>query len=137
MKFYEEYNSESENLNDIEQYQYISLKKLPNGIKIILNDNGRELLNDTDDDKIKSEEIANDLFDDVQGNSEYDFHQDLGDMGFGLTDAPGITYGYHYDDNNEYNEYGENAEVYYYNYYMLKNFIEELLEDGFVEFHKA
>ena len=114
--------------------QYLSLERLPNGIKISLTEEGKTKVLDEG----ISEDTFIDYFDDIRGNSELDFHYDLGSMGFGLTEAPGITDGYYYDDEDTYTDGdNEDSEVYYYDDYMLKDFTKELADNGFVIFHKA
>jgi hypothetical protein len=55
-----------------------------------------------------------DFFDTIQGNSEMLYFGNLGDAGFGLRDAPGITDGYYMNDDGEYESH-EDAQVWFYN----------------------
>ena len=82
-------------------------------------------------------EFAYEMFEDIIANSEFVFHQNLGDSGLGMTDAPGFSLGidvYGYDD-DEFDD--EDGRLFYYNNYARYFIIEELLNKGKVFFHEA
>lgn len=121
----------------IEQNEYLKIFAVKNGIKLELTPEGKEELEDQID-KIESDQPFVELFESIQGNSEMEYHIDLGEMGFGLTSAPGITDGYYHDDNGEYTD-GENkdSKVYYYSNYMVKSFLMEMYNGNDVIFNEA
>jgi len=121
-----------ENVSDIENYRYLNIEKLSDGLMIYLNEEGKEESEDL------TEQNFYDLFDDVQGNSEYRYFDDLGEAGLGLTSAPGITDGYYFDDDGNLTD-GDNtdSEVYWFPNYMVEDFTKTLREKGKVFFVKA
>lgn len=132
----------NENLNNKQSFRYLDIEILPNGLKIILNEDGYNYIKDEDinveeKDYQKLQSLFDDLFDDVQGNSEYMYIENIGDFGFGLTEAPGITDGYYYDDNGDLKETDETSELYYYEQYQINDFVEKLITNGEVIFDKA
>ena len=69
------------------------------------------------------------LFEDIQANSELYWHDDLGNAGFGLTSASGITDGYYLNDDGDYVadwRHGD-SQVYYFNDYALRSEVDDLL----------
>ena len=131
LKIYEDFKS-----GKIENYNYISLEKIQYGLKITINSEGMEILEDADVGEIKSENIMFELFEDVRGNSEYEYHSNMGDIGLGLTSAPGITDGFFINDEGDFEE-NESAEAYFFSDYMIINFIEKLMTEKSVVFNKA
>jgi hypothetical protein len=112
----------------------IELEELPNGLKISLTKEGME----TALEDGLTEDNFDEYFEEIQSNSEYIYHYDLGQSGFGLTEAPGITLGYGYDDNGEFTDEGnDDSEVYYFNEYQIESFVDKLIDKGFVIFQKA
>lgn len=110
------------------QGRYLNLQKLDTGnLKIILTDDGREEMEEGKDD-------FSDLFDDIRSNSDYLYWESIGDAGLGMSDAPCITDGYYFDDNGDLTE-GDDSEIFWFPNYMVENFIEELVENGFVIFN--
>lgn len=138
MKHIKNFKLFNESLNNSYSGRYLELEALPNGLKISLTPEAKEELEEIlPEEKIHDDDIS-DMFDDIQGNSEYLFHLDMGIVGFGLTEAPGITDGYQInDDYTEYELIGDTAEVYYYGDYMIKSFKKELKNNGYVIFDKA
>jgi hypothetical protein len=119
--------------------RYISLDITPNGnLKITLDEDGRaEVLEMRDDDR-NDDYIMSELFDDVRGNSELMYFDDIGAQGFGLTEAPAITDGFYYDDNGDLTDEGhDDSELYYHERYMIDSFIDTMLEQGYVIFDRA
>ncbi len=113
------------------EFRYIKLEPVKGGLKISLTDDGLEEANEEGLDWQK----FYDLFDDVQGNSEYVYLDDGGNSGFGLTQAPMILEGYYIDDEGEYKtDYPESAKVYYFGDYMVNDFAELLHKNGEVIF---
>lgn len=124
----------NENIKPIRHFRYIDIEELPNGLKISLNEEGK--IKATED--VLTEDNFDDYFDDVRGNSEYNYIYNLGEAGFGLTEAPGIVDGYYTNDDGYLTDDGrDDSKVYYYNDYMLKDFTKELSDNGFVIFTKA
>jgi len=116
------------------EFQYLKLTPKDNGLEISLTKEGKE--------KVKEDGLtydnAYDYFEDIQGNSEYLYHNNLGESGFGLTDAEGITDGYHYGDDGEYEtDYPESAKLYFFNRSALVFWGDELKEEGSVFFTEA
>ena len=128
MKKLLEIKSKIDKLSGREAFQYIDIEIVENGLWIYLTDNSEDF----------DEMDFDNIFDDVQGNSEYMYFSDLGDVSFGLTSAPGITDGYYFSDDGEITE-GEHtdAELYYYPDYAVTDFTEELRTKGKVFFNKA
>ena len=119
---------------DVEHYRYVDLEHLENGnLKIILNSEG---VIEAEDDADFSERNFYNYFEDVEGNSEYLYFQDMSTFGVGMSEAPCITYGYYLCDDGKITDdyYSDESEVYYYKDYMIKDFTEELLDNGFVIF---
>jgi hypothetical protein len=117
------------------------MEENPAGLKITLNDEGKEKVKDLKESHPdwNDLQIWGELFDDVQGNSEYIFHHDIGESGFGLTSAEGITDGYHMSDEGKGYEtdYPESAKVYWFPNYMVESSLETLINDGSVVFTEA
>jgi len=121
-----------ENFDDsIRHFRYLDLEKLENGdLKIILNSEG----------KIEAEEygisIDNfyDYFDDIRGNSDYEYFDDMDSVYLGMSNSPCITEGYFYDDNNSLVPEYENSIIFWYPEYVYKDFTEELYNEGYVIF---
>ena len=117
---------------NIDHYRYLDLEKLKNGdLKIILNSDGRDEVVDSGIDNYK----FSDYFDDIRGNSDYLYYESISDAGLGMSEAPCILDGFYFDDNGDLTDDGHNdSEIFYYPDYMIKNFTEELVKNGFVIF---
>lgn len=116
--------------------RYIELEVDPNGLWVILTEEGRkEAEENKDDEKHRlCENNFYEYFEDIQANSEWLYFDDMGEAGFGLTNAPGFTVGvsdYLTDDVDD------DAEVYWFPNYMVENFCETLIEEGKVFFTLA
>ena len=122
-----------------EHYRYLDITKYPNGLELAINEEGREEVKEWQEGEMGDYEIMGELFDTVQGNSEYMWHEDLGDRGFGLTSAPGITDGYYYDDDMNLTDKGQedSAELYSFMGYEIHSPLELLLRDGKVFFARV
>ncbi len=120
-------------------FRYITLEELSNGLQISLNAAGIELVKELKEDGKYEFDIWYELFEDVHGNSEYIFHNDMGESGFGLTNAEGITDGYFISDNGDGYDtnYPESAKVYWFPNYMVINSLDKMFEEGKVFFNKA
>ena len=98
--------------------KFLELVPQKNGLKIILSAEGKEEIKELREQypKWNNDDIFFELFDTIRGNSEYDYHPDGGEAGFGLTNAPMITDGYYPSESGRgYDtDYPESAEVYYY-----------------------
>lgn len=114
------------------EFRYLRLTKYPNKLKVELTEEGREK---AEEDGLDFQNFF-DYFDDIQGNSEYLFHDDGGAAGFGMTEAPVISDGYYFDEDGKLVP-NVDSDVYYYNNYMITDFAEVLREKGEVEFDKA
>lgn len=123
-----------ENHNNITTGHYLILEPKKNGLKISLTPEGVEYVNDINTEMVAGFE---DMFDDIQANSEYIFHYNIGQSGFGLTDAEGITDGYMLNDDGEYEATDSTAKVYYYANYAVRNFIADFKDYGFTLFNIA
>lgn len=119
---------------------YLEIKPASNGNLILkLTEEGKEELEDIYADKKLSdlgqlEMHIYDIFDDIQGNSEYRFSSDLGEDGFGMTSAPGIIMGNMSDDGNGYED---DSICWYDPNYQIRSFVEDLMNKGSFEFKKA
>lgn len=113
-------------------FRYLTFIFSKNGLTIQLTKEGKEFIKDFD-------ATFDDLFDEVRGNSELIYFEDIGEAGFGLTSAEGITDGYYYDDKGNITDKGhkKDSAVYWYPNYMIVNFFEELQENGETFFNKA
>ena len=123
-------------VSDNRVFRYIDLEPTANGLKIVLNEEGREYLEEHKDEG----EVMNfiELFEDVEANSEYLYHPDGGDAGFGLTLAPVISDGYYFDDNRKLTDKDneETSEVFAFMDYQVVNPADKLLKDGEVVFER-
>lgn len=135
-KFVKTFESFYQNDSVISSNEYLEIIQKTNGLEIILTPEGKEYLDDYLDE-LQTEMPFFDLFETINTNSELIFHMNLGDAGFGLTSAPGITDGYFYGDNGDLEESSEDAELYFYEPYQIKSFLEELYEKGKTFFQKA
>lgn len=131
LKLYENYNESLYPAHD-QAGRYITITVKENGIVITLTPEGKTELEDIGIEENK----FGDLIDDIQGNSSWRYIHDLGQGGFGLTEAQGFIYGYDLADDGEYLE-TEDSSLYYYNEYMLNDFVEILYKNGSVFFNKA
>jgi len=114
------------------RFRYLDITFYPNRIKLTLNEDGHEFAEENG----LTWENFDQLFDDIQGNSELMYVENAGQVGLGITDAPAITDGYYYGDEGEMVP-NIDAAVYYDNDYMLRDFAEVLKDEGEVEFLKA
>jgi hypothetical protein len=131
-----EIDREHENHDSKDHGRYLDLEKVSNGLWIHLNDDGKK---ENEEEDNLSQERFWDYFEDIEVNSDWNYVDDLGEAGFGLTNAPGFTYGYHPDEESGKltDDGDESSEVYYYDNYMITDFTDKLKEDGKVFFHKA
>jgi hypothetical protein len=114
-------------------YNFLDLDILERGhLKIMLNDNGKEEVKHMD----LTPDNFYDLFEDIQANSEMMYFDDMSDVGLGMSSSPCITDGYWYsDDNLGYLEpVDDTARIFWYPNYSIKDFTEELVENGYVVF---
>jgi hypothetical protein len=81
------------------------------------------------------EKFLYELFEDISSNSEWDYANDLGESGFGLTNSPGFIFG----NRDEDGEWEDDVEVFHFNWYMLRSFLEDMVEkpDEGAEFWRA
>jgi hypothetical protein len=134
LKTFESYGKpvKESNSNDIEEGEYISLELIDNGLKVKLNDasSAKGEIGEV------SEVSFHKLFEDIEVNSDFKYSDDLGTSQMGLTEAPGFLFSYNISDDGTFEE-SESSVLYYYNDYMVKNFVEELFENGEVIFTQA
>lgn len=107
----------------------IELVKQENGhlmIKLVDREDVAELLDKHDNESATVTDML-----DSGGYLGNDWHvpEDIG-----LTEAPAIGQGAIYNDNEEEPEILDFENLWYYPEYMVKNFVEELLDQGFVIF---
>jgi hypothetical protein len=135
---FSEFLSENKNSIDIlkkiadESGQYINLNILPNGnLEISLTEEGKEELEELEDNV-----YFYDFIEDIRVNSDWTYVDTLTQVGF-MFDAPAFIFQYDIDEDDKIsvNVY-EDGEVFYYNYYMIKDFIEELNTHGEVIFDR-
>lgn len=120
-------------------FRYLTIEEFKNGLQISLNEEGIELVKELKEDGKSEFDIWYELFEDVRGNSEYIFHDDMGESGFGMTSAEGITDGYYNSDSGDGYEtdYPESAKVYWFPNYMIISSLDKMYEEGKVFFTKA
>ena len=130
--------------SNIEYYNYLNLEEVENGILIYISEEPKDyLLLHEYEDKYEifgemEEDNFSDYFEDIQSNSEYTYVHDLGEIGLGLTSAPGIIKGYYFgDDGNLTCDDEDYCEVYYFDNYQIESFTDILKKDGKVFFTKA
>ena len=116
------------------EFRYLKLIPTDNGLEIKLTKEGEE--------KVKEDGLTYDnapeYFEDVQGNSEYIYHDDLGESGLGLTSAEGITDGYNFESPGEFlTDHPESAKVYWFPNYQIRFWGDILKDDGSVFFTEA
>lgn len=129
----------NENLSSDNNYngRYVNLEVVENGLWIHLTDEGREELNDIIERKHEYLDYEfYELFDDIRANSVWLYHDDMGEAGFGLTNAPGFTYEYVTGDDGELELVTPDSEgkIYWFPNYMVESFVETLLSEGKVFF---
>ena len=107
--------------------EYLNLIPTVEGLKIELTEEGKKVINDYE---------FWELFEDVQGNSGYKFHPNLGWDDIAMTDAPGITYGYNMGDDGEWEELEPNSYLYMYDDYIITSFFNILSKIGEVLFQR-
>lgn len=106
----------------------ITLEIADKSLKLTITSSGKELLEDIGMDEANFSE----LFEDIQVNSAFSFLPSVSELG-ALSEAPGITYEYELSDTGEFVE-NEDSRLFYYNDYMLNNFVEELFNGETVIF---
>jgi len=113
--------------------RYLNIVSGKNKLTITPTKEGLEEIKEQQYDDISDMFIMEELFEDIRGNSELDWHYDLGEVGFGLTSASGMTDGYYYDDDGEYTDKGhKDSRVYYFKDYMYRSEIDDLLDGELV-----
>lgn len=119
---------ESEN-----NFRYVTLKKYKNKLVVELTDEGREEVKELKEDGKGDYDIMPELFEDVQGNSEYVYHHDLGASGLGMTDVEGVTFRVNVDEDGSYPiTEDEGAKVYFFNDSAIRSPLEDLLKGEWV-----
>jgi len=112
---------------------YLSISATKDKMTIKLNEDGKDEVEGLRQDGKSDSDIMWFLFEDIQGNSELRWHDDLGEIGFGLTSASGVTDGYGYDDNGKFVDNGSEeypSRVYYFGDYALRSEVDDLLDKG-------
>lgn len=115
--------------------EYLTLERLENGnLKISLTEEGKE---EVEEDGI-SDVKFHDYFEDIFSNSELIYSSDISELGIMMA-APGIIIGYYYSDDGELTDKGneEYSEVFYYVDYVIRDFTDELKNDGHVIFQTS
>jgi hypothetical protein len=110
----------------VDSGNYITLEVMPNGLKVSITPEGLEK---AEEEGLKEQNFY-DFIEDIITNSEWRWFEDLGEGGFGLTNAPGFTNGYYEDEEGDF-------DLYYYEKYQIRDFTVELLKNGYVIFDKA
>lgn len=140
IKGFFEFINEAYEKNEEWRGRYLKLEVVPNGLIVHLTEEGRKEAEENKDNESHClcENNFYEYFEDIQVNSEWLYHHDIGTAGFGLTEAPGFTDGYYMDDDGELTDKGhDDSEVYWFPNYMVENFCETLLKEGEVFFSKA
>lgn len=129
------FETHSENKGEIIKGEFVEMNVMENGLGLMLTltPDGIEEVADIGTDEDRFIEI----FEDIQVNSDWMFHLDMGNSGFGLTEAPGFTAGYVQNDDGEFASTHDDSAVYYYKDYVIKNFMSELYPNGSVIFKKG
>jgi hypothetical protein len=103
--------------------EYLTLEVEKSGNLIIsLTDEGKEWVKENGP---VTYDNFHDLFEDIQGNSELMYFQNLGDSGLGMTEAPGFTQGMYYGEDYELRA-PEDANLWWYPDYMIIDPFEKL-----------
>ena len=129
-------------MKNTEDYRFLSLTVEESGLKITLNKDGYEEIDQyhTDHEGSIRWGAIYELFDDIRGNSEYAYFDDLGSAEIkglaALTSAPAIINGYNIT-NDGYFELIDDSVVYWYPNYMINDPIDILYETGEVFFNKG
>lgn len=127
-------NFVNENFNkNIYEGEYTILEIQQNRLKISLTIDGKEKINDISSDVLRTDDFF-DFVEDIVVNSDFNYVSDIGEVGLGLTSAPGFIQGYTLNDDGIYDDVDE---LYYYNDYMILSFMEQLQKNGVVYFDKA
>jgi hypothetical protein len=131
IKKYEQFIKEEFSYN--QEGAFVGVKFISNSMELYLTNEGKEKIKeDKDLDELN---FFDEYFEDIQVNSDIEFVSNLGEAGFGLTDAPGFMVNYDIDDKGQHVETSD-SKLYYYNDYMLYNFLEVLKRDGVVIFNE-
>jgi len=114
---------------------YLDVTADKDAMTLKLSKEGKEEVKDLREDGKSDVDIMYELFEDIRNNSELEWHNDLGDAGFGLTSAPGITDGYYYDDDGDYkaqstDENDNPSRVYFFSDYALRSEVDDLMDRG-------
>lgn len=133
-------------MKNITKSNYLSLEVVDDGLILRLTQAGKREIKDLMPEGFKKKDYPYfyhyvdfyDFFEQIRCNSEFMYFDDMGEAGFGLTSAPGITEGYYLDDDAELTDKGhDDSAVYWYPNYMITDFIEELYTTGKTFFQKA
>lgn len=119
----------------VEHYRYIDLERMENGdLKISLNEDG--IKNAKDDEGITEDDFGGDYFDDVQGNSDWLYLDNMSNYNLGMSSAPCITDGFYFNKKMKLTDKRNfrDSEIFWYPNYMIYDFAERLYEDGYVIF---
>lgn len=131
IKKYEQFIKEEFSYN--QEGAFVGVKFISNSMELYLTNEGKEKIKeDKDLDELN---FFDEYFEDIQVNSDIEFASDLGEAGLGLTEAPGFMVNYDIDDKGQHVETSD-SKLYYYNDYMLYNFLEVLKRDGVVIFNE-
>jgi hypothetical protein len=124
---------ETENLEIVNKGQYLTLATQNNKLHIFLTDEGREWVKENGPVTYQN---FWELFEDISGNSEFLFFENAANVGIGLTDSPIFTDGYYYDEDSNLQQ-TDDAKIWWYPDYQVKNPFEELTKEGEVDFDKT
>lgn len=123
-----------ENYSEKEEYSLLILEFLINGdLKISLTKEGKNEVRDYGIDVWK----FYDYFEDIYGNSDYLYTEDLGAMEIinanFMTSSPAIIDGIGYGEDEKYKIF-DDTKIYWYPNYMISDFTDELVNNGYVIF---
>lgn len=120
------------------QGEFLTITATKDRMIIKPTEEGLEEIQSLKEDGKSDNEIFMEFMEDISSNSELEYHTDLGELGFALTSASGITDGYYYDDEGEFTDKGNtDSRVYYFPDYMLRSEVEDFIDRGQVIYHGA
>ena len=120
-----------------ENGQYLKLEITGDELRLSVHPSKLEEVKDMlPEGEENAEGIFMELFEDIQANSCYDYVENLGNVGFGLTEAPGILCNYDTSDKGGFIE-KDDSHVYFYNSYMVEDFVRLLANGEVVIFNEA
>lgn len=136
IKLFEEFHSLNES-KTIAENEYVKLSMAGKNLVIELAD---DIDREDFDDMVKNSRFGDDafydMFDTIRANSDLEYVENLGDVGAGITEAPGIVQGASMDRNGQM-KITKRTKIWYYDDYAINSFVEQLQKHGKVVFQAA